>query len=179
MEQTEQYREIVAPQKRLKRIYMGIMLWFVGRAIQAAARTDQTVRDEFARLPEKFTFGLGVMPDGPFLIVGKTKEGRVKYLGSDPERQPLDLALRIKNIEAGMLMFTFQEATAIAVARERLTVDGLSAPACAVVRILNIVEVYLLPEIIAKLAVKRYPRWPLSKKLWGRTRIYVRTVLGF
>ncbi len=179
MEQTERYREIVSPQKQFKRIYLGIMLWFVGRAIQAAAKTDQAVRDEFAKLPERFTFGLGVMPNGPFMIVGKTKKGRVRYLGGDPEKQSLDLTLKIKNIEAGMLMFTFQEATAIAVARDRLIVDGLASPACAVVRILNIVEVYLLPEIIAKLAVKRYPRWPLTKKLWGRTCIYVRTVLGF
>ncbi len=178
MELTERYREIVSSPKRFKRIYMAIMLWFVGRAIQAAAKTDHEVRDEFARLPENFTFGLGVMPDGPFMIVGKTEKGRVRYLGGDLEKQPMDLTLKIKNIEAGMLMFTFQEATAVAVARERLIVDGLAAPACAVVRILNIVEVYLLPEIIAKLAVKRYPRWPLTKKLWGRTRIYVRTVLG-
>ncbi len=179
MELTERYREIKAPQKHFKRIYLGIMLWFVGRAIQAAAKTDLTVRDEFTKLPEKFTFGLGVMPDGPFMIVGKTEKGRVKYLGGDPERQPLDLTLKIKNIEAGMLMFTFQESTTIAVARERLIVDGQTPAACAVVRILDIVEVYLLPEIIAKLAVKRYPRWSLTKKLWGRTRIYVRTVLGF
>jgi len=179
MEPTERYQEIVSPQKHLKRIYMGIMLWFVGRAIQAAAKTDAAVRDEFDRLPEKFTFGLGVMPNGPFMIVGKTEKGRVKYLGSNPEKQPLDLTLRIKNIEAGMLMFTFQEATTIAVARERLIVDGLAPPACAVVRILNIVEVYLLPKMIAQLAVKRYPVWSLKKKLWGRTRIYIRTVLGF
>ncbi len=178
MEQTQRYREIVSPQKHLKRIYLGIMLWFVGRAIQAAAKTDQAVCDEFAMLPEKFTFGLGVMPDGPFMIVGKTEKGRVRFLGGDPEKQPLNLTLKIKNLEAGMLMFTFQESTAVAVARERLIVDGLAPPACAVVRILNIVEVYLLPEIIAKLAVKRYPRWPLKKKLWGRTRIYIRTILG-
>ena len=179
MQPDERCREIIAPNKPLKRLYLGILLWFVGRAIQAAARSDRSVRAEFEHLPENFTFGLGVMPRGPFMIVGKTKKGKVRYLGGDPHKYQLDLALKIKNIEAGILMFTFQESTAAAVARERLIVDGLTSNACAIVRVLNIVEVYLLPKLIAQLAVKRYPRWRMAQKAWGRTRIYVRTVLGF
>jgi len=43
---------------------------------------------------------------------------------------------------------------------------------------MNIVEVYLLPKFIARLAVKRYPRWSWTRKLVGRTRIYLGAVLG-
>jgi hypothetical protein len=173
------FREVKAGKKSLKKDYVAIMLWFVGRAIQAAAAVDKEVKKEFKELPDRFTFSLSVMPDGPHMIVGKDKRGDVRYMGWDPEGKDIDLKMKIKNIEAAMLLFTFQESTAIASDRNRLIVDGEVPHACAVVRILDIVEVYLLPKIIAKLAVKRYPVWSPGRKYLGRTWIYIRTVFGF
>ena len=173
------FREVKAGKKSLKKDYVAIMLWFVGRAIQAAAAVDKDVRKEFQELPDHFTFSLCVMPDGPHMIVGKDKRGDVRYMGWDPEGKSIDLKMKIKNIEAAILLFTFQESTAIASARNRMIVDGEVPQACAVVRILDAVEVYLLPKIIARLAVKRYPLWSPGRKYLGRTWIYIRTVLGF
>jgi hypothetical protein len=173
------YREVQAGSKPLKRVYIAVMLWFVGRAIQAAASVDKVVREEFEQLPEGFAFALGVEPHGPFMIVGKNQKGRVKYLGWKPEDKHIDLKLKIKNIEAAMLLFTFQESTTVASARNRLIVDGEVPHACAAVRILDIVEVYLLPKLIARLAVKRYPVWTFRRKYIGRTRIYFRSLLGY
>ena len=173
------FREVKAGKKSLKKDYVAIMLWFVGRAIQAAAAVDKDVRKEFQELPEHFTFSLSVMPEGPHMIVGKDKRGDVRYMGWDPEGKSLDLKMKIKNIEAAILLFTFQESTAVASARNRMIVDGEVPLACAVVRILDAVEVYLLPKIIARLAVKRYPLWSPGRKYLGRTWIYIRTVLGF
>ncbi|MCX5853379.1 MAG: hypothetical protein NTZ24_02125 [Deltaproteobacteria bacterium] len=175
----ENFREVRAGGKSLKKDYVSIMLWFVGRAIQAASAVDKDVRKEFEQLPDHFTFSLGVMPDGPHMIVGKTKKGIVQYIGWDAEGRDIDLKMKIKNIEAAMLLFTFQESTALATARNRLIVDGEVPHACAVVRILDIVEVYLLPKIIAKLAVKRYPVWSPGRKYGGRVIVYIRTILGF
>jgi hypothetical protein len=172
------FREIEAGGKPFKRAYVAIMLWFVGRAIQAAVRVDGAVRREFAELPNGFTFALGVMPAGPWMIVGKDEEGRVRYLGWKMAGRKIDLALRIKSLEAAILLFTFQEGNATAAARDRLVVDGDVPAACAAIRILEIVEVYLLFKPIAKLAVKRYPRWPLGRLLAGRLMVYTRTVLG-
>lgn len=163
----------------MKKDYVAIMLWFVGKAIQAASAVDEDVKKEFAALPDYFTFSLGVMPDGPHMVVGKTRKGIVQYIGWDPEGRDIDLKMKIKNIEAAMLLFTFQESTAIATARNRLIVDGEVPHACAVVRILDTVEVYLLPKIIAKLAVKRYPAWSSGRKYAGRVMVYIRTILGF
>jgi aldehyde:ferredoxin oxidoreductase len=173
------FREVKAGKKSLKKDYVAIMLWFVGKAIQAAAAVDKDVRKEFQELPDRFTFSLSVMPDGPQMIVGKDKRGNVQYMGWDPEGKSVDLKMKIKNIEAAILLFTFQESTSIASARNRMIVDGEVPQACAVVRILDAVEVYLLPKIIARLAVKRYPRWSPGRKYLGRTLIYIRTVLGF
>jgi hypothetical protein len=162
------FREVTPGGKPLKRIYVAIMLWFVGRAIQAAAVVDDDVKKEFENLP-----------DGPTMIVGKNRRGKVKYLGWNPKGRLIDLQMKIKSLEAAILMFTFQESTAVANARVRMIVDGEVPPACAIVRVLDIVEVYLLAKIIAKLAVKRYPVWSFGRKWIGRTRIYVRAVLGY
>jgi len=173
------YREVVAGGKPFKKTYIAIMLWFVGRAIQAAARVDKEVKKEFEKLPEGFIFSLGVEPGGPCMIVGKNKKGRVKYMGGNPGSKHIDLEMKIKNLEAAILMFTFQESTTIATARDRMIVNGEVPHTCAIVRVLDIVEVYLLPRLIAKLAVKRYPYWTFRRKYVGRIRIYFRSMLGY
>ncbi len=165
--------------KPLKRLYVAVMLWFVGRAIQAAFRVDAGVREEFNAIPNGYKFSLGVLPNGPCMIIGKEASGKVKYLGADPHEMQINLKIGIKNLEAAILLFTFQESTAAAVARDRLIVDGDIPQACAAVRILNMVEVFLLPGMIAKLAVKRYPAWSPWRKHLGRLLIYIRTLIGF
>ncbi len=153
------------------------MLWFVGRAIQAAAKVDKDVRNEFANLPEGFTASLGILPSGPSMIVGNDKDGNVSYIGRNPEGKHIDLSVQIKNLEVAFLLFTFQESTCLSICRDRMIVAGDLGTACAFVRILNIVEAYLLPKFIAKLVVKRYQS-PHSKHI-NRLRIYLRTILGY
>jgi hypothetical protein len=67
--------------KRFKNLYLRIMLWIVGRAIQVGARIDRDIRNEFDALPEDFAFSLGVYPDGPGMIVARDEIGTVRYLG--------------------------------------------------------------------------------------------------
>jgi hypothetical protein len=137
------------------------------------------VRRAFDAIPDGFTFALAVAPQGPAMVVGKNRAGQVKYLGGDPGERFVDLRLTIKNIDAAILLFTFQESTVTAVARDRMIVDGDIPAACTVVRILDMVEVFLLPRLLASLAVRRYPRWPPLRKYGGRLLIYLRTVAGF
>jgi hypothetical protein len=172
------YKEIKPAGKPFKEAYVALMLWFVGRAIEAAVRVDEAVKAEFDSLPPGFTFSLGVMPQGPTMIVGKDDRGVVRYRGWNQEGHKIDLQMKIKNLEGAILMFTFQESTAVATARNRLIVDGEVPAACAIVRVLDIVEVYLLPKVIAKLAVKRYPDWLFGEKVWNRIRIYAGAILG-
>ncbi len=173
------YFKMVSPGgKPVKQLYLSMMLWFMGRAIQAAARVDREVRKAFDTIPDGFTFALTVAPDGPAMVVGKDKAGKVRYLGANPKARYIDLKLTVKNIEAAILLFTFQEATVTAAARDRLIVDGEFPAACTVVRILDMVEVFLLPRRLASLAVRRYPQWPPFRKYVGRTLIYLRAVVG-
>ncbi len=179
IEEGVNFRVVVPGEKWPKRLYLSVMLWFVGRAMQAAARVDEGVKKEFETLPEGFRFSLEVAPKGPAMVMEKTGKGRVRYVGSRSGGKPLDLKIKIKHLEGAILLFTFQESTAIAAARDRLVVEGDVPSACTVVRILDMVEVLLLPRMVARLAVKRYPAWPPLRKYWGRVLVYVRAVLGF
>jgi len=76
-------------------------------------------------------------------------------------------------------LFTFMESTPTANARYRMCVNGDVPPACAAVRILDIVQVYLLPKFIAKLAIKRYPQWSFKRHTLDRALVLIRTIIGF
>ena len=170
--------EVDNKHKLTKKILVMATLWFFGRVIQAAAKVDREVAREFAELPDGFAFTLEVMPNGPGLVVGKDETGRVKYLGANIAAYHPLLRMRIKNMNAAFALFTLQEGNAISAARNRLVIEGDVAYACATIRILEIVEVYLLPKILARLALKRYPRWQASRKYFGRVAVYARTLLG-
>lgn len=178
----EKYPEIQPGCKPVKKAYVSILLFVVGRAIQAAAKIDRDVKKEFAGMENNFLFCMRVNPNGPAMYVGKTAKGKVKYYGRKMKdgRKP-DLDMLIKNVDGAVLMFTFQESTAAASCANRLVLSGNIPTACAVVRILNFVEVYLLPKCIASLAVKRYPKWSEMnpfRKHFGRVAVYLLTVLG-
>ena len=174
----ENFKEVTPGANTLVNIYLNVMLWFVGRAIQAASTVDKDVEEEFKRLPDQFVFSLGAYPRGPHMVVGKDDNGRVKYLGRDISRQKVDLQLTAKHPDLLFLLFSFQESTPVSNARDRLFVDGQVPHACAAVRILDVVQVYLLPKFIARLAIKRYPRWSLMRHVWGRIRVNLKTVTG-
>lgn len=173
----DRYPEIPPKDKFIKKAYVAIMLWIVGRAMQAASRVDPVVKEEFSHLRDNFLLRLWVAPNGPSMFVGKDKNGKVKYMGWNPRGKKTTLDMQIKGIEQAVLMFTFQESTAVATSNDRLIVSGDLDDACAIVRILDIVEIFLLPKIITKLAVKRYPKWsqmsPLRKYV-GRVLVYIR-----
>lgn len=175
----EGFKEIKPGRKPFQRIYLGIMLWFVGKAIQAAARVDKEVQKEFKAMPDHYTFSLGAFPQGPYMVVGKNDKGKVRYLGGNIAKHRPDLEITLKSMGNLFLLLSFQESTPTANSRDRMIVSGDVPQACAAVRILDIVQVYLLPKFIAKLAIKRYPRWSLKRHTVDRTLVLIRTVTGF
>ena len=164
--------------RRMKRLYLLIMFWFVGRAMEAAFKVDPHVRQLFDLIPNGLTFALNVAPNGPAMVVAKDEKGKVRYLDTNINQRYIDLTLTIKNIDAAMLLFTFREAIVTAVARNRLIVLGDTNYASIVIRILERVEVYLLPKALASLSVRRYPDLSMIRKSVGRGLIYLRALAG-
>ncbi|HQM42399.1 MAG TPA: hypothetical protein PLI72_01505, partial [Smithellaceae bacterium] len=60
------YPQIRPGKKLFKRVYVAIMLWTVGKAIQVAAKVDKEVKEELARLPNNFTLRMMVAPEKAF-----------------------------------------------------------------------------------------------------------------
>ena len=173
------FSEVKPGGKPLKRAFLNIMLWFVGNAARAAAKVDDEVKREFDSLPEGFTFSLGAFPRGPYTVIGKDDRGVVRYLGNKIDAVRVDVKMTLKSIEGLFLLFTFQESTPVSNSRDRLYVEGDIPHACTAVRILNILQVYLLPKCIARRAIKRYPKWSIKRHTWDRLMVYLRTVTGF
>jgi hypothetical protein len=175
------HRVVKPGKKRLKRMYVGLLLFIFGRAFQAVAKVDPAAKEEFANMPPDFMLDLCVVPNGPHMIVGKDKNGKIRYYGWNPKGKMITLSMKIKSLEAAILMFTFQESSCVATARDRLIVEGDLPVASGVLRIMDLLEVLLLPKFIAKLGVKRYPnptRMTLGRKLRSRILTYLRVVFG-
>lgn len=176
VDSTEKIKSVKPGRKFFKELYVKMMLFVVGRAISAAAAVDPGIKKEFEKLPGNFSFSLGVAGTDLSMKVVKDKNGAVKYAGRLKTGENPALKLELKSLEAAMMLFTFRESTATSLSRDRITADGNIPEACAVVRILNIVEIYLLPKVIAELAVKRYVS-PENKHK-NRVEIYLKTLLG-
>ena len=172
------FREIKPGGRPFTRMYLQFMLWFVGRAIQAAAKVDPQVREEFDALPDGFSCALTAAPDGPSMVVGKNEMGTVKYMGGSVDGLDLDVKMTAKSMEGLFTLFTFRESTPMANARDRLFVEGDIPHVCSVLRVLDIVQVYLLPKPVAKLAIKRYPQWSWKRHSWDRAMVNLRAVIG-
>jgi hypothetical protein len=175
------YPLIKPEKKRFKRMYVALLLFIFGRAFQAVAKVDRAAKKEYADMPSDFMLDLCVAPNGPHMIVGKNKKGKIQYYGWNPKGKMITLSMKIKSLEAAILMFTFQESSCTATARDRLIVEGDLPVASGVLRIMDLLEVLLLPKFIARLGVKRYPdrsRMSLGRKLRSRVLTYSRVVIG-
>ncbi|MEQ9547382.1 MAG: hypothetical protein RIK85_15375 [Marinobacter sp.] len=162
-----------------RRLYVELMFQVMGRALQAVSEVDETVQQEAIALPEGFLFEMMVMPNGSNLIVEHTGNGRFHYHGSTAPR-PVDLSIQFKHIAHAFMVLSFQEKTSVAFANDRMLVDGEISYAIRMTRVLNRLEAFILPKLIAKRAVKEYPaNLHLPEKLISAARIYLKVATNF
>lgn len=154
-----------------KRRYVALMMDIIGRSLEAASQVDKVIRDEVANLPARFMFEMRVLPSGPALVMVKTEDGHLRYVGSSAPRK-VDVAMKFKHLQHAFLVFSFQESTARSFANDRILLDGEIGFAMKLVRCLNRMESLILPRFIAQRALKRYPNLSLPQKLSGGGRIY-------
>ncbi|WP_336368590.1 hypothetical protein [Marinobacter sp. C2H3] len=162
-----------------RRLYVDIMFQVMGRALQAVSEVDETVRKEARGLPKGLLFEMTVMPSGPSLVVEHTGDGQFRYHGQIAPR-PVNLSIQFKHMAHAFLVLSFQEKTAVAFAHDRMVVDGDLSYAVRMTRVLNRLETFILPRLIAKRAVKEYPAGlHLPEKLISAARIYRRVATQF
>lgn len=172
---------IALPQKRFKRFYLSLFFAIVRKGLQAAYRYDKEIQRELDSLAKDFTVGMTVLNVGPSFILKKSiRKGkkRLSYKGNFNQTPgfPCNLVLQIKSIESAFQIFTFQESIAVGEAYSRFIVNGSLEEACTFIRVLERLEILLLPKAIAKFAVKRYESFPHKHAL--RFKIYLRILFS-
>lgn len=167
------YRELAPAGRPFQKAAVGFVLWFLGRAVAAAATFDPAVQADFDQLPDWFAFTLEVIPNGPAMVIEKQDRGRVRYTSRNPADGLPVLRFQFKHLAGAFQVLTFRESSAVANASSRFVVDGDPAYGCVVIRILDRVQVLLLPAPIARLAVKRYPKIPVFETWKARLKLYI------
>ena len=158
-------------------LYVNIMIWLIGRLLEAASRVDKVIRGELEGIPVDFSFSMGVLPAGPDFIVRKQADGTF-YCKRRRDTFSADLVVSFKHVKHAFLILSFQESTAQSFANDRVLLDGEIPLAMIMVRCLDRMEVLVLPKFIARRAVKRYPSISLPEKLLLAIRIYLQLLIG-
>ncbi|MEQ6884573.1 hypothetical protein [Salicola sp. Rm-C-2C1-2] len=162
-----------------KRTYVQLMMDVVGRSLEAISEVDDQVRNEAAVLPDGFLFSMQVMPKGPALFIRKQRDGSLQYLGGNVD-QRADLSIQFKHLHHAFLVLSFQEKTAQSFANDRMVVDGDLGYAVRMTRVLNRLETFILPRLVASRAVKEYPdNLGLPEKVFSAARIYLKVAMNF
>ena len=151
------------------------MMRIVGRGLAIASRVDSETAGEVAQLPAELTIAMKVYPHGPCCLLQKTETG-LSYLGVG-DSVTADVEIIFKHLQHAWLLYTFQENTPTAFARNRIAVDGELAHAMVFNRCLTRLLSLILPRLIARRAVKRYPAIALQDKIRLAAAIYLRLPL--
>jgi hypothetical protein len=162
---------------RFQVIYVNIMIWLIGRLLEAASQVDKKIQDEIKALPESFAFSMGVLPNGPDFAVQLQADGAL-YCSRKNDTMAVALTISFKHVKHAFLILSFQESTARSFANDRMLLDGELDLAMIIVRCLDRMEVLVLPKFVAKRAVKRYPPISLWEKIPLAIKIYLQLVVG-
>jgi hypothetical protein len=160
---------------RAQLFYVRVMLWLVGRLLQASSRVDPVVRSEVAGLPSDFSFAMR-LHSGAAALVMRRDGDRLKAVRATADT-PCMLVFEFKHVTHAFLVLGFVEGTARAFANDRMTMSGDVALAMKVVRMLNRMECIVLPKFVAARAVKAYPQIGLGTKLKLAARVYGRLLI--
>ncbi|MET4693351.1 SCP2 sterol-binding domain-containing protein [Endozoicomonas lisbonensis] len=158
----------------LQAVYVKIMTIIVGNALSALSRIDKVAREEIKKIPANYHIEMITSPQGANFKLKVTDTGLFELVRNQSRKA--DLVIRFKHTSHAFLVFSFQEGTALAFARDRMVAEGDLNYATKFVRILNRLEALILPEFIARKAVKRYPpELGIKEKITKAAQIYART----
>ncbi len=145
-----------------KRLYMAIALRVFGAAFDAVSSISAECERELADWEEGRRFALGVEPKGPCITLEK-KGRRIRMIGTglkDPH-----LSILFKNLDSAVMVFTTYMGVVQATVENRALIKGDNGRAMEVIRILDIIMIYLLPGFILKKNFRTVPGFTRSQYL--------------
>ncbi|MFG0833583.1 hypothetical protein ACF8OI_08575 [Aeromonas bivalvium] len=162
-----------------RRLWIGSLLWIIGRTLCRAARVDEAVRRELAPLPDGLTIRLAVTGLAGGLTLHKTA-GRWRT-GAAPEPRPGDAAshslrVRFKHPAVAFRALSFRLGINQAFCENRLLVEGDLDAAMHLVRALEQLQNLILPAFIARPLLRHYP--DPHRKLARACHIYLGLLTG-
>lgn len=159
----------------LQRAYVRMMMWLVGRLLQAAAAVDPVVAREVGNLEEGFSFTMRVR-DTDLGFAMRVASARLRMVSLSSLGEPR-LSFDYKHLTHAFLVLGFVEGTARSFANDRMSVDGEIAAAMKIVRCLNRMEAVVLPKLVARRALKEYPAIGLAEKVTMALKIYLKMIV--
>ena len=164
------YKTVRPGRKRFKVLVIRIVFFVLGRALQSASRFDKVIQDEVKEWPDNLSILYKVQPKGPEMMIYK-ENGHLKI--QSPSEKEASMIIYLKNVDYSFLLMTTQKGTVQAFLESAATVKGDIPIAMSLIRILDRVQCYLFPRIIAKRVIKRLPKMSLSSRYFGRLRLYL------
>jgi len=113
----EKYPDIKSSAKPFKRSINQAVLFILGRSLQSLSKHDGAIQEEVCTWSDDLTLLMKVLPDCGAMAAQRTSEGKLIYLGKDPDENQADIIIYIKNVEAAFQMLTGQMGTDVAYAR--------------------------------------------------------------
>ena len=156
--------------KRFKVRVVKIVFFVLGRALQSASRFDPVIKEELKEWPDNLSIMYKVQPFGPDMMICKENGHLRKRPSSEKEASVI---IYLKNIEYSFLLMTTQKGTVQAFLESAAYLKGDVPIAMSLIRILDRVQYYLFPRIIAKRVIKRLPNISLTSRYFGRLRLYL------
>jgi len=156
--------------KRFKVLVVKIVFFVLGRALQSASRFDPVIKEEVSRWPDNLSIMYKVQPFGPEMMICK-ENGQLRRRSSSEKEA--SMIIYLKNIEYSFLLMTTQKGTVQAFLESAAYLKGDVPIAMSLIRILDRVQYYLFPRIIAKRVIKRLPSISLTSRYLGRLRLYL------
>ncbi|MCU0821117.1 MAG: hypothetical protein MUC95_01430 [Spirochaetes bacterium] len=171
----KKYAPVHPPLKRLKKTITGITLYFLGTALQTAARLNPEVKKEISTLPENFCFIMTAEPKGPRMVLLKTG-GRLIYKRGKEEINP-DIILCMKNIEFTFRMMLSLLSNSEVVWQNRAYVRGDLNLMTSILRCFDVAQAIIFPNFLVKRYIKYVP--PLTfRTAVNRLIFYTAGILG-
>ena len=155
-----------------KKAYIDVVLRLLGPAFEVVTDLVPECADELAYWEDGRRFALGVLPEGPAITLEK-RDGKIRYLGTGLQNPKVSLLF--KNLDCAMMCFTTYMGTVQAAAENRVLISGDNGMAMEAVRILDLVETYLFPQIILNMNFRRPPRLDISQRI-TKARVYAGVV---